>query len=295
MFNKEKFESIPKYKDLKYSYKYDFDTDCWDVIEDGGIIASVSNKDSNTFTCSSGVIAIDVDILRDFNKFIQRPEYTMIQRIQDIYDVHNNVQFFQDLYEEMFVGSVLVRAVNHKVGCDPDDAWPQIDKALNWLRSTDFFKAPASSVYHDCYEGGLCYHSLKVVKCIFELMQCKKFKDSAKLGDAIFCALVHDWCKINLYEPYLKNVKNENTNTWEKVQAYKYTGNAVINLGHGVSSMFLINKFFNLNIEEASAIRWHMGSYRTSDAEFDELQQCNENFMLVHLLQFADQLSLVKY
>ena len=72
-------------------------------------------------------------------------------------------------------------------------------------------------------------------------------------------------------------------------------GNAVINLGHGVSSMFLINKFFHLSLEEASAIRWHMGSYRTSDAEFDELQTCNENFMLVHLLQFADQLSLVKY
>lgn len=295
MFTKEMFESIPKHKDLKYSYKYDLDNNSWDVVEDGGVIASVSNKDPDSFTCSSGVITIDMDILQDFRKFIQRPEYNMIQRIQDIHDIHNNVQFFQEIYEDMFVGSVFMRAANHKVGCDPDDAWPQIDKALNWLRSTDFFKAPASSVYHDSYEGGLCYHSLKVVKCTFELMQCNKFKDSSKLGDAIFCALVHDWCKINLYESYLKNVKNENTNVWEKVQAYRYTGNAVINLGHGVSSMFLINKFFNLNVEEASAIRWHMGSYRTSDAEFDELQSCNENFMLVHLIQFADQLSLVKY
>lgn len=68
-----------------------------------------------------------------------------------------------------------------------------------------------------------------------------------------------------------------------------------MNLGHGVSSMFLINKFFRLNIEEASAIRWHMGAYRTDDNEFNELQSSNENFMLVHLIQFADQLSLVKY
>ena len=34
---------------------------------------------------------------------------------------------------------------------------------------------------------------------------------------------------------------------------------------------------------------------RTSDAEFNELQTCNEQFPLVHLLQFADQLALVKY
>ena len=126
-------------------------------------------------------------------------------------------------------------------------------------------------------------------------MHCEKFNNSAKLGDAILCALVHDWCKIDMYESYIKNVKNDATGVWDHVSAFRYKGSAVINLGHGVSSMFLVSKFFRLNLEEASAIRWHMGAYRTSDAEFDELQTCNEQFPLVHLLQFADQLSLVKF
>lgn len=33
---------------------------------------------------------------------------------------------------------------------------------IQWLESTDFFTAPASTKYHGAYEGGLCEHSLNV-------------------------------------------------------------------------------------------------------------------------------------
>ena len=33
---------------------------------------------------------------------------------------------------------------------------------LEWLRTTDFFQAPASTKYHEVYPGGLVDHSVKV-------------------------------------------------------------------------------------------------------------------------------------
>ena len=66
-------------------------------------------------------------------------------------------------------------------------------------------------------------------------------------------------------------------------------------LGHGVSSMFLASRFFKLSVEEAAAIRWHMGDYNVADNEMNDLHQANETYPMVQLLQFADRLSRVKY
>ncbi len=294
MFNYEDFEIMPKFPELKFYFVYDFDMNAWNVIEDGGIIASIDLENEMNFKVSSGIVDLDMTILEEFSKFKRRPEYRLLN-IEVPFSSPLNIETITHIYEELFAGAAFVRAYYHVNGCNPDDAFPQVMKALNWLRKTDFYTAPASSMYHNSYPGGLCYHSIKVAEMCVQLMHTKKFKDPSKLGDAVFCALVHDWCKIDLYESYLRNVKNEQTGIWEKVPSYRYTGSSIINLGHGVSSMFLAQKFFRLNLEEASAIRWHMGAYRTNDAEFNELQTCNETFPLVHLLQFADQLSLVKY
>lgn len=39
---------------------------------------------------------------------------------------------------------------------------PGADKLLEWLKSTDFFTAPASTRFHGAYPGGLVKHSLNV-------------------------------------------------------------------------------------------------------------------------------------
>lgn len=291
--------SMPKFDSLKYTYVYDFSNRSWAVYADSEKIAAI-NVDcdqlkegvtvSKILQKSTGSVAKDMDIISDFQVFKQRPEYRLLH-----IEIPQNISDFPYVYGELLTGAIFVRARFHNVGCNPDDAWPQVEKCLTWLYTTDFFTAPASSRYHDAFAGGLCFHSLRVAQRIVDLMHTFTFGDISKLGDAVLCALVHDWCKINLYESYNKNVKNEETGVWEKVLAYRYTGKPLVNLGHGVSSMFLVNKFFRLNVEEATAIRWHMGAFRVSDDEVDELQTSNEEFLLVHLLQFADQLSLVKY
>ncbi len=43
---------------------------------------------------------------------------------------------------------------------------PNTERLIEWLCTTDFFTAPASTKYHSSYEGGLCYHSLAVYDCL---------------------------------------------------------------------------------------------------------------------------------
>lgn len=165
---------------------------------------------------------------------------------------------------------------------------------VNWLTTTDFYEAPASTIYHESEVGGLLKHTFAVAYHALKLCALPEFK-KVNPEDAIFVALVHDWCKIGYYESYQKNVKNETTGQWEKQTAFKRKDLSYSCLGHGVSSMYIAQKFFKLSIDECCAIRWHMSSWRVVDSEMNELQQANEDYPLVHLLQFADQLSLVKY
>lgn len=165
---------------------------------------------------------------------------------------------------------------------------------LQWLRSTDFYRAPASTRYHEAYIGGLLVHTLNVYNNMLELIKIPQFSSIDDIHSAALVALTHDWCKIDYYESYEKNVKNETTGLWEKQLAFR-TNQRGISLGHGVSSMFLVEKFFRLTPDEALAIRWHMDRFRVCDDEINELQQSNERYPLVHLLQFADQLSITEY
>lgn len=40
---------------------------------------------------------------------------------------------------------------------------PNTERLIEWLETTDFFTAPASTKYHGSYEGGLVEHSLNVL------------------------------------------------------------------------------------------------------------------------------------
>ncbi len=198
-----------------------------------------------------------------------------------------------DEYESLLAELIIIK---HKEAYPDSDTFlpKRLERAFNWLRSTDFYKAPASTIYHGSFEGGLLIHSLEVYNNILTLRTLPQFNDCS-VASAALIALVHDWCKIDLYESYEKNVKNEETGQWEKQKAFRHNQKGVP-LGHGTSSMFLAQRIFNnMSIDELLAIRWHMSSWYVSDSEKNELQLANENYPLVHLLQFADQLSITQY
>lgn len=201
-----------------------------------------------------------------------------MELILDKNDTRANIDVYNGILSSTF----------ERRGVDPSSV-------LSWLASSDFYKAPASTRFHDSFFGGLLYHHLNVYNNMVDLLKLEKFKSLEYDIDSIaLVALTHDWCKIGLYEEYLRNVKNEETGRWEKVPAYRRY-NFQFPFGHGVSSMYLIQKFINLTIDEALAIRWHMGSYQVDEHEQSELQEACDNYPLVRMIQFADQLACTNY
>ena len=116
-----------------------------------------------------------------------------------------------------------------------------------------------------------------------------QFKD-VDLAEAILAAIVHDWCKINFYEEYYRNVKDDETGKWEKVPAYRCK-DSDLPFGHGVTSLFIAQKIFKLSVEQALAVRWHMSLSDVSEYEKYDLYVANARYPMVMLLQIADQLS----
>lgn len=143
-----------------------------------------------------------------------------------------------------------------------------IENLMDWLDTeTDFFTTPASTRYHGSYEGGLLDHSLNVYEqLLIELDNTYGTNNWQTLFSEETVALValfHDLCKVNTYETFIRNVKNNDTNQWEQVESYRHS-NQTFEMGHGAKSMFYLQKFMEITDEEAQAIFWHMGAYDIS-------------------------------
>ena len=130
---------------------------------------------------------------------------------------------------------------------------------LNWLETTDFFTAPASTKYHCACLGGLVQHSVNVYYTLTE----RYFNNETDSPESFaICALLHDLCKAQFYKVSTRNVKNETTGAWEKQPFYAVED--LFPYGHGEKSVFLIERFMRLKPAEAMAIRWHMGGFDDS-------------------------------
>lgn len=156
---------------------------------------------------------------------------------------------------------------------------PGIDKLISYLKSTDYFAAPASSKYHLCEEGGLAKHSLNVYFNLLKMAENKYSEDSLKI-----VALLHDICKINTYKKSTKNIQNKN-GKWEPIQTYVVDNE--LPLGHGEKSVILIQKFIELTEEEILAIRWHMGGFEPKE-NLKYVSQAFSKCNIAVLLNLAD-------
>lgn len=85
---------------------------------------------------------------------------------------------------------------------DEEKADKMTERCLNWLSTTDFYIAPASTIYHDAEPCGLLRHTLRVVDKMMELLSLSSFSGVTR-HDAILTALVHDWCKMKIYCSYM--------------------------------------------------------------------------------------------
>ena len=132
---------------------------------------------------------------------------------------------------------------------------PGSARLLEWMETTDFFTAPASTRFHAAYEGGLLEHSLNV----YHVFRRKHFEEGVDDPESVaIVTLLHDLCKAGFYTVEMRNRKNEQ-GQWEKVPYYAIDDR--FPYGHGEKSVFLIERFLRLKNEEAVAIRWHMGGF----------------------------------
>lgn len=179
-----------------------------------------------------------------------------------------------------------------------------IEKVLNWLDRTDFYTAPASTQYHLSVEGGLCQHSLDVYDNLIALAKLTYNIEGEISSETIFngetindnnvftlenitlVALFHDICKANCYVRDFKNVKVNGR--WEQQEYWKWDEQFVY--GHGTKSVYILQQFMRLYIDEALAIRFHMAGKEDALSDQYERQYAKtfETTPLAVLLHLAD-------
>lgn len=150
---------------------------------------------------------------------------------------------------------------------------PGADKLLEWLKSTDFFTAPASTRFHGAYPGGLVKHSLNVY---YALLGNFNLRGLYSPQTQAIVVLLHDVCKANYYAGEYPD----------------YTVKDQMPMGHGEKSVYLVMKHMELTDDEALAIRWHMGAYDDAFRGGSRaLNAAMERTPLVLELHYADMIA----
>ena len=159
-----------------------------------------------------------------------------------------------------------------------------MENLIDFIKKSDFLRAPASTRFHGDFEGGLVQHSMKV----YEILQHKVQHCITPLNvpeDTVkIVGLLHDISKANFYKVDYRNAKNAR-GEWEKVPYY--TIEDTIPYGHGEKSVMMLTEYIKLTPEEKYAIRWHMG-YSEPKEVYNSLRAAYEKYPLALLTHEAD-------
>ena len=158
-----------------------------------------------------------------------------------------------------------------------------INQLMEWLDSTDFYTAPASTRFHGSHEGGLVEHSIAVHGRLYELAHFYNIQASDETIAIV--ALFHDLCKVGMYKTEMRWRKDAN-NQWEQYPTYKRDEDFKFG-GHGSKSMYIIQNFMKLTPEEAVAINCHMGQWDATT--YSDVSSAYEDCPLAWVLHVADE------
>lgn len=163
------------------------------------------------------------------------------------------------------------------------------DKFFDYLSTTDFFSAPASTKSHSNVTGGLVEHSVNVFHRFKKLIEQEKLK--LDIESIAVIALLHDVCKANYYAVEMRNTKEEKTGEWIKKPYFAVKDQ--LPYGHGEKSVYIISGFLKLSREESMAINWHMGGFdaRASSVGSYTLSQAYYQYPVAFLFHIADMMA----
>lgn len=178
----------------------------------------------------------------------------------------------------------------------------KVDKFKSWVCNSDFFEAPASTKNHLACRGGLCQHTLNVIRTSFDL--CNKFTPDVSGADIFLASALHDISKTNYYELYTKNEKQYCQNgtkvddrgrtfNWVSVDGYKVkdASERFVFASHAQNSEFMARHFFDISTEVSCAILHHMGPYDDASSSTPKLSEIYSNHPLASIIHMADFIS----
>lgn len=171
---------------------------------------------------------------------------------------------------------------------------PGAGKLLIWLEEIGFFTAPASTMHHGAYAGGLVEHSNNVYRRLVRLAEEEDKRQGRTSPEytvetIAVVALLHDVCKADAYKPKVTGLCYTHKAPAEK-SCWEYTNNFPV--GHGEKSVIQIMRYIYLTEEEVLAIRWHMGAfdYSTKGGNYDMNYAFAES-RLAAMLHIADMMA----
>lgn len=147
-----------------------------------------------------------------------------------------------------------------------------ITRLMDWLSTTDFFEAPASTKFHNNIKGGLCAHSINVYNRLIKLLKQEYGNDFEKvcsMESLAIMGLFHDICKVDTFITETRNVKeyhdgglkSDSKGRFDWVEKESFTVSDSLPYGHGEKSVYILSGFIKLTRVEAMAINWHMGGF----------------------------------
>jgi hypothetical protein len=150
-----------------------------------------------------------------------------------------------------------------------------------YLEKHGLFKAPASTKYHLCIEGGLLIHQVGVAKLALKLKQeLLPDRDDASI---ILCALFHDAHKVT--DGFGNQTYDKNNSATSDKQPY-FWNTKQLGYGGGHKSALLVSKFVDLTQDELQAIAYHDGPFVPA---WDDIK--GDPYPLTLLIHYADMWS----
>ena len=177
---------------------------------------------------------------------------------------------------------------------------PGIDKLMDYVRKSDFYKAPASTKYHLSVPGGLLQHSLNVLDALRGILTHSSSEDEtrwdyevagrtvASISDEslTIIALFHDICKTYFYKEGFRWYKDDQ-NKWQQAPTFEIDDK--MPLGHGDKSAMIIKQYMELTSPEMYAIWWHMGI--TDGGDIRQFGQAIDKYPIIYALHTADMMT----
>lgn len=121
------------------------------------------------------------------------------------------------------------------------------------LIGAGFLTAPASTMYHGAYPGGLFDHSVNVAHTLAQLTKNNNLMwlEGSPERSPFVVGILHDLCKIDQYKLEFPEIE----------QGYTYSNDPIIK-GHGLKSI-IYAQFMGarLSEEERACIAYHMGAF----------------------------------